>query len=317
MSKKHRIINSIKSQRTSRSLRALLDLNEGTTIPVAGTAGYEPGSIFNLTNAVLGQSLNWINQGTATSCLFVPTGPTLGYGILAAGARGGTNTSATEIISGEGFANTDIGMVGHILSNDTDTILSAAMTADEGEFLITASADPTTTHAYLWAAMRNKCIPAWDIIYAGSQVCAAAATTAITQAGVLSTDIAIAFYQASDDTDTIVDTICTANTVTVTHSTTSSALHTIGYMVLRPRGTFKPSHYIAYAGIHTTLGGAAAEAITVTGALATDIAIVVYETTNDTDTLAKAVVTVDTLTVTCSTNPSTTHALSYMLLRAY
>ena len=90
-------------------------------------------------------------------------------------------------------------------------------------------------------------------------------------------------------------------------------------MVIRPRGTFKPSHYIAYAGTHTTVGGAAAEAVTITGARATDIPIVVYNTTNDTDSILKVVMTKNTMTmtVTCSADPSTVHAFSYMILRAY
>ena len=88
-------------------------------------------------------------------------------------------------------------------------------------------------------------------------------------------------------------------------------------MVIRPRGTFKPSHYIAYAGKHTTVGGAAAEAVTISGALSTDIPIVIYNTTNDTDSILKVVMTTDTMTVTCSADPSTVHAFSYMLLRAY
>ena len=289
----------------------------GSTIPTATTAGYNIGCVFTKTNASLGQSIEWVNQGSTTSCLFVPKGPVSGYGISVAGVRGGTNTAVTEIITGTSLANTDIAIAGHVKSDDTDTIKSVAMTDDEGEMLITASADPSTTHGYLWAALRNKCTPGWDIIYAGTQDCTAATTTAVSVTGVLATDIAIAGYSASDDTDTIVKTICTANTVTVTHSTTSSTLHSIDYVVLRPRGTFAPSHYIAYAGIHTTVGGAAAEAITVTGALATDLAIVVYETTDDTDTIAKSVVTADTLTVTASADPSTAHAFAYMLLREY
>ncbi len=93
--------------------------------------------------------------------------------------------------------------------------------------------------------------------------------------------------------------------------------HIWAYVVLRPRGTFKPSHYVAYAGVHTTVGGAAAEAITVTGAMATDVPIVFYNTTDDTDTIVKAVVTANTLTVTMSADPGATHKLAYMILRAY
>jgi len=204
-------INAIPGGRTQRAIRGLMSmvfddsaasnlqikdasgkitLADGTSIPAAGTAGYSVGCEFKLTNASTGQCPRWINQGSVTSCLFVPTGPVTGYGIYAAGARGASNGSTTEIISGEGFANTDIAIAGHIKSNDDDYIASVAMTDDEAEMLITADADPLTAHGYLWAALRNQCAPGWDIAYAGTAVSTAATTTAITVAGVLATDIA-------------------------------------------------------------------------------------------------------------------------------
>jgi hypothetical protein len=109
----------------------------------------------------------------------------------------------------------------------------------------------------------------------------------------------------------------TRNKSMISGATVPATAHSFHYVVLRPCGSFKPSHYIAYAGKHTTVGGAAAEAVTVTGALATDIPIVIYNTTNDTDSILKVVMTANTMTVTCSADPSTAHAFSYMLLRAY
>lgn len=73
----------------------------------------------------------------------------------------------------------------------------------------------------------------------------------------------------------------------------------------------------ATAGVHTTVAGSASNTISIPGALATDVAIVKYNTTNDTDNILKSVVTTNTLTVTMSANPGTTHKLAYMLLRAY
>lgn len=289
-----------------------------SSIPTAGRSGYEPGAIFLLKGASLGMSPRWVNAGSKTSCLFVPEGPVLGYGIHAAGgpvASAGGDT--TETISLEGIAmDTDLAIVNHEISDDNDQI--AAAISGEGNITITGSADPLTAHSYAYALLRNKCAPAWDIVAAGTHTTAGgAAAEAITVTGVLATDIAFACYSATDDTDTISDVVCSANTVTVTCSADPSTTHGLHYVVLRPRGTFKPSHYIAYAGTHTTVGGAAAEAVTVTGALATDIPIVIYNTTNDTDTILKAVMTANTLTVTCSADPSTAHAFTYMILRAY
>jgi hypothetical protein len=317
-------INYIADPRARRSIRNLMTADGfpttevGPTIPSAGTRGYAAGCEYVLPNASLGQCPRWINLGSKTSSLFVPNGPVLGYGFV---AGGGPVTSAggdtTETISLEGIAmDTDLAVVGHEVSDDNDQIVAAI--SGEGNITITGSADPSTAHGYVYGLLRNKCVPMFDIFAAGTHTTAGgAAAEAITVTGALATDIAFANYSATDDTDTISDVVCSANTVTVTCSADPSTTHGLHYMVLRPRGTFKPSHYVAYAGTHTTVGGAAAEAITVTGALATDIPIVVYNTTNDTDSILKAVVTANTLTVTCSADPSTAHAFTYALLRAY
>lgn len=78
-----------------------------------------------------------------------------------------------------------------------------------------------------------------------------------------------------------------------------------------------PSHIVVFAGQPTTAGGAAAEAITVTGALNTDLAFVqmVDDGTNNV-TIVNAVVTADTLTVTFSGDPGNDCVINYQLLRA-
>lgn len=78
-----------------------------------------------------------------------------------------------------------------------------------------------------------------------------------------------------------------------------------------------PSHIVVFAGQPTTAGGAAAEAITVTGAAATDLAFVqmVDNGTNNT-TIVSAVVTLNTLTVTFSADPGADAVINYQLLRA-
>jgi hypothetical protein len=318
MPNKQAIFNSIGGNRTARAIRALSDMYEGDTIPVAGTVGYYPGAVFNLKDAALGQCANWINQGTYSSSLFVPMGPVNGYGIkLAGGPVTSAGSDTAEVISLQGLiTDTDIAFVNHEVSDDNDQIV--ACISDEGAINITGSADPSTAHGYVYAALRNKCTPEWDIFAAGTHTTVGGgAGEAITVTGVLATDIAFACYSATDDTDVISDIVCSANTVTVTCSADPSTTHGLHYVVLRPRGTFKPSHYIAYAGVHTTVAGAVTNAITITGALATDVAIVVYNTTNDTDNILKSVVTANTLTVTMDNDPSTAHKLAYMLLRAY
>jgi hypothetical protein len=293
-------------------------IDSGSTIPVAGSAGYNPGCIFIKTDVVLGQAPQWINIGTAASCTFVPTGAVYDYGVkVAGGPLTSTTGSAAQSIPLQGLVmDSDIAFVGHEVSDDNDQI--SAVIADEGAIAITGSADPLGAHGYVYAALRNKCIPDFDIFAAGTHVTAGgAAAEAVTVAGVLATDMAFVNYGSTNDTDVISDVVCTANTITVTCSADPSTAHSLHYVVIRPRGTFKPSHYIAYAGKHTTVGGAAAEAVTIAGALATDIPIVIYSTTNDTDSILKVVMTADTMTVTCSADPSTAHAFTYMILRAY
>lgn len=78
-----------------------------------------------------------------------------------------------------------------------------------------------------------------------------------------------------------------------------------------------PSHVIRFADQHTTVGGGAGEAITVTGAAATDLAFVqmVDDGTNNV-TIVNAVVTADTLTVTFSGDPGNDAVINYQLINA-
>ena len=293
--------------------------SSGTSVPTAATAGYSIGGTFNLTNASLGQSPTWVNQGSATSCLFVPVGPVMGYGFAVAGGPIDCTNGSTTLAVAQGHIRTgDIVLAGHEVSDDNDQVVSVLKTAGKDTMTITASADPLTAHDYVYAALRNKCAPEYDIVAAGTHTTVGgAAAEAITVSGVLAGDIAFANYGATDDTDTISDVVCTANTVTVTCSADPSTTHSLHYVVLRQRGTFAPSHYVAYAGSHTTVGGDATETKTVTGALATDVVITVFNTTDDTDSILKTVLTANTVTWTLSADPSTAHALTYVILRAY
>lgn len=78
-----------------------------------------------------------------------------------------------------------------------------------------------------------------------------------------------------------------------------------------------PSHVIKFASQYTTTGGAAAEAITVTGALNTDLAFVqlVNDGTANVSVLS-AVVTANTLTVTFSADPGNDAIINYQIIRA-
>ena len=79
-----------------------------------------------------------------------------------------------------------------------------------------------------------------------------------------------------------------------------------------------PSHIVVFGAKYTTGGGNAAEAITVTGAVAaTDFAIVTMVDDGTSNvTITYAVVTNNALTVTFSGDPGTDAIISYIIMRA-
>lgn len=78
-----------------------------------------------------------------------------------------------------------------------------------------------------------------------------------------------------------------------------------------------PSDLIKFSDQYTTLGGAAAEAIAVAGALNTDLAFVqLVSPGTNTVSVDYAVVTADTLTVTFSADPGNDAIINYQIIRA-
>lgn len=77
--------------------------------------------------------------------------------------------------------------------------------------------------------------------------------------------------------------------------------------------------FVPFAGEHTTVGGAAAEAITVTGVLATDLVVVTHHTVGGAaQTILSALASAaDTITVTFSADPSTDNVVTYVVYRAF
>jgi hypothetical protein len=292
---------------------------EGTALPAAGSSGYATGCRLVRTDAVLGMSAEFVNMGTSSSSLFIPvTAPVNGYGVMTAGGfitSAGGDTTETLTIPNI-MATKDISFVEHQTTNDTDQIVAQVVTANT--ITITGSADPSTAHAYAYAVIRQGAMPTWTVNAAGTQTSVGGDTAErVVVASNVATNIAFATQSATDDSDVIASVAAGVGDIDITVSADPSTTHGYHYASLSPVGTLQPSHYIAYAGLATTAGGAAAEAITVTGAAATDIPIVHWGGTDDTDTIKKAAVTANTLTVTLSADPSTAHKLAYMLLRAY
>ncbi len=111
-----------------------------------------------------------------------------------------------------------------------------------------------------------------------------------------------------------------ANTGAVTIAAlavTTAKINTAAVTLAKLATGITPSHVVKYAANYTTTGGAAAEAITIAGALATDVPLVMLQN-NGTDnvTFSYAVLTNGTLTVTFSADPKADTIISYMILRA-
>lgn len=332
MNKIQQYLNAIADPVTKSTLRLLLQkfsfggnmrnksFAEGETIPTAGLVGYAPGCVFHLSDAALGQCPTWVNFGTALSCAFYPVGEVMGYGIAYGATSGATvGGDAVETVSNPAIRLGDITITEHSTSNDNDVICAQKPSAN-GVLTVTSSTDPSTAHAYQYVGLRDKCLPGWDIFAAGIRAAVTGDTTAIpiTVTGAATGDIAFANVVVTDDTDEINNIVVTANTVTLTSDNDPGTTHSWSYCVLKPRGGFKPSHYIAYAGEYAAVAGdTTTVAISIPGVLATDVPIVQWATTNDTDKLTKVVVTADTLTLTVDNDPVTDHSWAYMILRAY
>lgn len=136
----------------------------------------------------------------------------------------------------------------------------------------------------------------------------------VATAPLLTSDYPLCNYTASDDTDTVNSVNVVGNACQVVLSAVPDA-HALSWAVAAPNAN--PQLAVWAAGEHTCVGGAAAEAITITGLLTTDICLVQIGTspaTNNYD-IIKAIPTADTLTVTFGTDPTTVHTVQYAILR--
>ncbi len=77
------------------------------------------------------------------------------------------------------------------------------------------------------------------------------------------------------------------------------------------------THRVIAGGTFTTVGGDASEAITVSGALATDFPVVVVKTAGATPrSIVAQTAASNAINLTMSGDPSTDHVLTYLLFRA-
>ena len=295
------------------------------SLPAAGSSGIEFGEIVRLNGAALGQSPLWVNAGSNTSSKLIPLpAPVAGYAPVWGFLRDDiTGNAATNHAYVDDALAADL-IFAQMNETDNNEWMLTAITGGYGKVTVTASADGSGAVSHSVLGLRQYGIPGYAIVAAGEYACVADddTTVAITVAGVKAGDIGFAMYSVADDTTDIIQAVCcTTNTVTITVSNDPGAanVHKWDYVVFRKLdGSFQPSHYIAYAGAHTSVGGDATEAITITGALATDTAVISLTTMDDTDNVGKGVVTANTLTLTCSADPTASAKVyNYMILRSY
>lgn len=157
----------------------------------------------------------------------------------------------------------------------------------------------------------------YGIVAAGREATAGSSTTeAVASTMPLSsTDQILAGFSTTNDTDVFNKVIVDGPfSLTTLLSADPSTAHVIDWVAVREGGNSQFG--IFAAGTFTTAGGDAAESITVTGALATDIAVVQVKTRGASPvTLAAAACAANAISVTLSGDPSTDHVLSYMVIR--
>ncbi len=298
---------------------------ESTSLPTVASSGFAPNCKLVLTNAALGMSAEWRNTGSNTSSMFIPvTGPINGYGFAIVGAYYSAGGDATENIRVPGaMVTSDLAFVQHGIIDDDDTIAEATI-AEDGEIVLVASLDPADGNKqYQYFCLRQRTPFQTHLIkLAGTRagVTADDATIAITATGVLSTDYAFGQVVVTDDTDTISGLTTATDSIVIKASSDPAAddVHSWDYFCLSPYGLFQPTHYVAYAGNRVAVGGDTTTiVITATGALATDKVLVLHATSDDGDTINKAVVTADTITLLATADPETAHSYNWMLIRAY
>lgn len=246
---------------------------------------------------------------------------TKSWQIMVAGSAASAGGDVTETVTNHNINNGNLMFASLATTDDTDFVNTVA-NSDHSVLTIVSSADPSTAHSYDYAGIINNPsigdVP-WQVIGAFNSASAGGdATETVAVAGSLTTDIVIVGMEDDGANDvTIAAARVSANgTVTITLSADpATAMHVSG-IVVRPNSTDDAeSHSIVYAGSTTTAGGAAEEAITVTGALTTDIVIALQSTFVD-QILEFSHAVADAINVTFDGDPGTDEVVTWMVLRA-
>lgn len=241
--------------------------------------------------------------------------------IMVAGSLASLAGSATNTVTNNNINNGQLLFASVATTDDTDFINTVA-NSDHSVMTIVSSADPSTAHSYDYVGINNNPsigdVP-WQVIGAFNATSAGGdATETVAVAGSLTTDIVIVELEndGANDVTVAAARVSSDGTVTITLSADPATAAVMAGIVVRPNSTDDAeSHSIVYAGSTTTGGGAAVEAITVTGMLTTDIVIAVQDTFVD-QTLEYAVGIANTINATFDGDPGADEVITWMVLRA-
>jgi hypothetical protein len=237
------------------------------------------------------------------------------YNFLVAGAFTALTGSATQAIPFIGFNASDIAFARMKTADDTDTLSSVISAA--GKVTVVETADPLAAHSYDFFVLRQGAAPSHRIFAGGAFTTAGGdANEAIPVTGLLVSDIVITQVHTKGASPvTIVTSVAAAGQINVVMSADPSTDHIIKYMVLRSN-CLTCTHFVVAAGSVAAVTGSATQTIAVTGCKATDIAFVLYNTTDDSDTITTAQAAAGQINVVVQNDPLAAHVFTYVVIRA-
>lgn len=269
----------------------------------------------SISNGVITLSANNGNEALTSGHIFVGNASNIAADVAMTGDITINNAGVTAIAAGV-IVNADINAAAAIAFSKLAALPSAQILVGSAGNVATAVAvtgDVTISNAGVTAIAAGSIVNADINAAAAIDYSKLAALTSgnilVGSAGNVATSVAM-----SGDA-----TIIASGALTIANDAiTTAKILNANVTLAKLASGITPSHVIKFADQVTTVGGAAAEAFTVTGAVgATDRAFVqVVDDGTGNVTVLQAVVTDNTLTVTFSANPGNDTVINYQIIRA-
>ncbi len=290
-------------------IECLYSFNEST-----GTGTYTLLAV-SKSNGVYTLSVTSGDDGLTSAHIFVGNASNVAADVAMSGDISITNAGVTAIVAGV-IVNADINAAAAIAFSKFAALPSAQLLVGSAGNVATAVAvtgDVTISNAGVTAIASGIIVNADISASAAIDFSKLAALTSgnilVGSAGTVPTSVTM-----SGDA-----TIIASGALTIANDAiTTVKILNANVTLAKLASGITPSHVIKFANQLTTVGGAAAEAFTVTGAVgATDRAFVqIVDDGTGNVTVLQAVVTDNTLTVTFSANPGNDCVFNYQIIRA-